>query len=97
MRNINAHSRYEIEGKTLLYISQGWMPPNLKVGERITFTSAMNDSPGIHDLNLSLDRSIMIVDTISRIKTGFMVEVSLDADAMPATKRVIDGFVRKNY
>lgn len=105
--NLKAYARYEIDGNTVLHISPGFMDSRVRVGEKITFSSHLNDSPQIHDLDLTLDRSVYIVEHVRKMKKvrtgdieekgGYYVTVSLDIDSMPATKRLIDGFIRKSY
>lgn len=96
-KQIAAYARYEIDGKTVLYVSPGWLDFRPKVGDKVTYVAAMNDSPGIHDLDILVDRSIMVVDKIEQFKGGHYITVSVDIDHMPTTRKQVDGFIRNNY
>lgn len=100
MQLIRAKARYEVEGKTILDVyhefirdDNGELP---KVGDQITFFSAMNDSPAIHETDRYLARSIMIVDELKEYPAGYYVTVSLDVNSLPTTKRALDGYTRKH-
>lgn len=93
MQKISAQRRYEIDGKTVLFIPEYWMTVDnlaaIESGELITF-SALNENDGKHARNIG--RSIMIPKKIERIHGGYYLTVELDLNSMPSTRRALDGY-----
>lgn len=92
MTLIKGEYRYEANGKTILFVSdahmnsEGWAA--IEAGEQITF-SAENENNGRHDKYI--ERSIMIPTGYKKTPDGVLVDLELDYQCMPVSRREIDG------
>jgi len=93
MTRLTAKERYEIDGKTVIFIpeervtaEQMWAIENR---EQVTF-SARNENSGTgHGRNMS--RSIMLPVSHRLCDAGVYVTLELDIQALPVSRRELDG------
>lgn len=89
---IYARERFEVNGKTVIFVPKDWMTPaqlsHLEAGELITF-SARNEHDGKKHGRL-LQRSLMIPKKVEYKKSGYNVWLELDINSLPTTRRAIE-------
>ncbi len=93
MTKLSARERYEVGRETVLFIPDEWLTPEQMTAitekQQVTF-SARNENSGIgHGRNMS--RSIMLPVSYKTIQGGIYVTVKLDVQALPVSRRELDG------
>lgn len=92
MVTIRAKERYEVAGKTILFIPEHYMTDEqmeaITNQDKINI-SFKNENSGEHERYIH--PSIMVSTEIKKIPSGYYVTVELDAQSLPVSRREIDG------
>lgn len=92
MEQLRGKYRYEVDGKTVLFIPTEYVTDEqiraIENREQVTF-SAKNENSGEHAKPIG--RSIMLPVSCQTVPNGYNVTLELDYTSLPVSRREIDG------